>query len=119
MFSFLEKFSLFPYMTFWRISGKPEVNNRCAGLLSLLLILTFAAIAFTKMVEVSKMTTIYATQQTEKYLLTPYVNITTSYEDPKMEQFMFGIKLGLLSHKLFLNNSLQVGLIFQKTRYNS
>jgi hypothetical protein len=64
MFSFLEKISLFPYTSFWRISGKSEVNNKCAVFISLLLILAFAAIVFVKMYEVSKMTTIFATQQT-------------------------------------------------------
>jgi len=64
MFAFLEKFSLFPYNSLWRISGNTEVNNRFAGFVSILLILALAAIAITKMVEVSKMTSITATQQT-------------------------------------------------------
>jgi len=50
-------------MTFWRISAQPHVDNKFAGFISLLLLLTFLGIAFTKMVEVFGMNTIFATQQ--------------------------------------------------------
>jgi len=61
MSAFIEKLSLFPYMTFWRISSQPHVNNKFAGFVSLLLILAFLAITVAKMIEVYQMTTIFAT----------------------------------------------------------